>query len=831
MSFYLRALRHGVLRLFTLPRLSLPILITLSFTLAAVLVVVAMSSNLIFKPLPDIKDEQSLYTINRTMAVSDDMRVSIFTTKRLALLAEQYKQYGKFAGFQADESAIKVDEVAYPVSRFDASDNFMTVVGGELLVGERPSQENSQNAVWISQSLWRSAFQNNANVIGQTLQLEGQSLQVRGVVTDFSSFLSETDEKYAQQIWLYYNLAEQVSKPTQMTIDGSLQPLFRKTQQAITTSDIEDFWLQYYQQESEQLGPMKQMFESMNPESTAVLYRDSLMAEQQTMIWFLLAAVTILLIMASLNLLNLFIAHYQQREQEFATHLCMGATRNKLLVMSFLENLSTFLLAAVLGLLGAAWLIRILPIISGGNIEMLELVKIDAVTILVALVAVLTINLFFAFLSTQQFDQTQLISNLNNGNKGINAGKITMLSRILFIAQLSSAAVILTGTAMLANAAYNSLNVDLGFTPGNTLVAQVNLHNNEKALLTNAELEAQKVALDNDQDSEQKAKQRFLGTLDIKRQLSQAVQKIQPNITILQSQGEPFNFNTTISMNQDDETQKRFTFMNINIAADYVDSFGLTLLAGQNISQAQYQDLDDVALINETFAKQISTDGTLESVVGKNIASRRIIGVVADTYTIMAKNQGYPAMLYTDKSNTSTINLVMQLPEGQEFDKNAIIQAIKSAHPQVSEVKARTLTERWDEQTMPARVQFYFISALSVLTLLLAAVGSNGMAMSFTELKRFELAIRMATGASRSNLMKRTIKSFNGLLLSALVIAITLACGIYLLLQLQIPLLPAFSWQALTIFTSLLIAIVFIAIVLVVWRIINADPMRALREQ
>jgi len=132
---------------------------------------------------------------------------------------------------------------------------------------------------------------------------------------------------------------------------------------------------------------------------------------------------------------------------------------------------------------------------------------------------------------------------------------------------------------------------------------------------------------------------------------------------------------------------------------------------------------------------------------------------------------------------------------------------------------------------MPQRVQFYFISALSLLTLLLAAVGSNGMAMSFTELKRFELAIRMATGASRLNLMKRTLKSFNGLLLSALAIAITLACGLYLTLQSAIPLLPAFSWQALTIFTSLLIAIVFSAIVLVVWRIINADPMRALREQ
>lgn len=831
MSFYLRALRHGVLRLFTLPRLSLPILITLSFTLAAVLSVVAMSSNLIFKPLPDIKDEQSLYAFNRTMAVSDDMRVSIFTTKRLALFAEQYKQYGQFAGFQSDESAIKVHDVDYPVSRFDASDNFITVVGNELLLGELPSQENSQNAVWISQSLWHSAFQNNTNVIGQTLQLEGQSLQVRGVVADFASFTPENDEKYNQQIWLYYNLANQASQPTQMTIDDNLKPLFRQTHRPITVSDIEEFWQQYYQQQGDQLGPMKHLFESMNPQSTVTLYRDSLMAEQKTMIWFLLATVTILLIMASLNLLNLFIAHYQQREQEFATHLCMGATRTKLMIMSFLENLSTFLLAAILGLLGAAWFIRILPIISGGNIELLELVKIDIPTILVALVSVLVINLFFAFLSTRQFDQTQLISNLNNGNKGVNAGKITLLSRVLFIAQLSSAAVILTGTAMLANAAYKTLNVDLGFTPGNTLVAQISLNTNEKAPLTNAELETQKSALDNDQNREQNAKQRFLGTLDIKRQLSQAVQKVQPNITVLQSQGEPFNFNTTISMHQDNETQKRFTYMNINIADDYVDTFGLTLLAGQNISQTQYRDLDKVALINETFAKQLSTDGTIESVIGKEVTQHRIIGVVADTYTILSKSQGYPTMLYTDQNKHSTINLVMQLPQGQDFDKNAIIQAIKNAHPQVSDVTARTLAERWDEQTMPARVQFYFISALSVLTLLLAAVGSNGMAMSFTELKRFELAIRMATGATRMTLLKRTLKSFNGLLLSALVIAITLSCGIYLLLQLQIPLLPAFSWLALSIFTSLLTAIVFIAIVLVVWRIINADPMRALREQ
>jgi ABC-type antimicrobial peptide transport system permease subunit len=831
MSFYLRALRHGVLRLFTLPRLSLPILLTLSLTLAAVLAVVAMSSHLIFKPLPDIKDEKNLYVINRTMAVSEDMRVSMFTAKRLALLAEQYKGYGQFAAYQADESAVTVNETNYPVSRFDASHNFMPVVGGTLLLGEQPNNVNTQNSVWISQSLWQSAFQKSVNAIGQTLQIEGTSLQIRGVVSDFSSFNSDNDEKYAQQVWRYYDLAEKAAMPTQMSINGSLLPLFRQTERAFTADDMESFWQQYYLDQGDQLGPMKQMFESMNPESSATLYRDNLMADQQTMLLFLLATVVILLVMASLNLLNLFIAHYQQREQEFATQLCMGASRNTLLVMSFLENLSTFLLAAVLGLLGAAWLIRLLPIISGGHIAMLELVQIDAITIAVAVAIVLIINLFFAFLSTRQFDEAQLISNLNNGNKGVNAGKVTRLSQVLFIAQLSSAAVILTSTAMLANTAYAELNINLGFEPGNTLIANVRLQNNDDPVLNTAEIEEQ--AKQDPIATEQKTKQRYQGALEIKNQLEQAVLQVQPGITSLQSQGEPFNFNTVINMTEDEQTRERFTYMTINIAPDYLQTYKLNLLAGQNMSQTQYQNLEPVALINETFAKQLSTDGTIESVIGKEVSLRQIIGVVADNYTIMAKDQGYPTMLYSYSHDAPNfgITLAMQLPPGQRFDKHAIMHAIKYAHPQVIEVDARTLDERWDEQVMPQRVQFYFISALSLLTLLLAAVGSNGMAMSFTELKRFELAIRMATGASRLNLMKRTLKSFNGLLLSALAIAITLACGLYLTLQSAIPLLPAFSWQALTIFTSLLIAIVFSAIVLVVWRIINADPMRALREQ
>ncbi len=75
MSLYLSAAKQGVIRLFTLPRLSLPLIVTLGLTLAAVLTVVAIANTLLLKPLPDIKDEKNIYSVDVTLHISDGIRV------------------------------------------------------------------------------------------------------------------------------------------------------------------------------------------------------------------------------------------------------------------------------------------------------------------------------------------------------------------------------------------------------------------------------------------------------------------------------------------------------------------------------------------------------------------------------------------------------------------------------------------------------------------------------------------------------------------------------------------------------------------------------------
>ncbi|TLX48963.1 hypothetical protein C1E24_00190 [Pseudoalteromonas phenolica] len=819
MSIYQRALKHGVQRLITKPRLALPVLITLSLTLAAVLTVVAMSSNLIFKPLPDIKDEQNIYHVDRQVQVSEDFKISIFNRHGAAEFAEYYKQFGEVATLHARANFVQVNDQNLAITKLTASNNFQTVIANTpLLVGEMPSLSNQEGAVWISESLWRNAFASSANVVGRQLELEGNQLLIRGVFADFRSFYS-MDDIVSQQTWQFFDLASHLADTPSNQFGGS-NKLFIKTQNQVFTEEmLTQFWQHLFAKYETELASYKGMLEQMGTSSKVELYRAHLMKDQNTLIVFLFISVSALLFMASLNLFNLFLSHYQQREQEFATHLCLGSPRKRLFIIAFLESLPLFLFSALIGLFACAWLIRALPIISGGNIEMLSLVNLDLVTVSMAIFIVLIINAVFSLSAIFQCDSTALNQHINTSNKGVNAGKMSPLTKALFIAQLSSAALIMTGTALLAEATYNKVNVDLGFTPGNTMMVKV-------------DFEGQGDPLPSEEQLRRAEEQRLhLEILDIKAQLSSAAQNVQPQLKILDSQSEPFGSNMMISMNFDEDTNEQITYMYKNIGADYVDAFGLKLLAGRNITAEEQTSLAQVAIINEPLALQLSQDGTIESAIGKQIGTLQIIGVIADHFSLVSKGLGYPTLMAPIINTANTgVYIMMQLPEGHTFKQSELKTAMLSAHPKVKQLHFDSLASIWDKHIEQDRIRFYFISGLCVLTLLLAFVGSNAMAVGFSELKRFELAIRMATGATRVSLLKRTLQSITPLLLIAAGIAIALSSISYGVVQQNHSSLPALSWTALGLFGFALLAIVLSAITWVVWRIINADPMRALRE-
>jgi len=97
MSVYSKAISSGISRIFALPRLSVPLIITLGLTLGAVLSVIAISSALLLKPLQGVQNEQSIQTFQYRLKVSDTLSVSYWNMTRLAKFNDSFSDKGTWA--------------------------------------------------------------------------------------------------------------------------------------------------------------------------------------------------------------------------------------------------------------------------------------------------------------------------------------------------------------------------------------------------------------------------------------------------------------------------------------------------------------------------------------------------------------------------------------------------------------------------------------------------------------------------------------------------------------------------------------------------------------
>lgn len=196
-------------------------------------------------------------------------------------------------------------------------------------------------------------------------------------------------------------------------------------------------------------------------------YRDAFIGDSEQLVFVLIIAMVSLLIMACLNLLNMFIAHYQSRSKEFAIQMCMGSSVGKLRRLIFVENLPMFLMATLLGLLAAGWLIEVLPVLAGDNLPLLDQISVDVSSVILALIFIVFINVAFATIALLYVDKMTLTDSLNSSGKGTPAQQNQTISKALMVVQLSFACVLLTAASVSVKDSYNNAYRNLGYSMPN----------------------------------------------------------------------------------------------------------------------------------------------------------------------------------------------------------------------------------------------------------------------------------------------------------------------------------------------------------------------------
>lgn len=827
MSLPTKSLITGVARIFTLPRLSLPLITSLGLTLGAVLSVIAIVSALLFKPLVGIRDEQQLHTLLVSFEFNEQMQISYWDFTRLANFNHDFSDLGQWAGIDTERVNANINNIKLAVTQYTASDNILDVLGTKLVKGRALDVEDPSKLVWISNSLWQQQYSGLSSALESPINVSGKQYIIAGVIEDILSIDSQ-EPILTEQVWFIKNLNQELKKDETANL-ASILPhvVFRANQPESKMPDeqtIKQWQRDFIKKKapSDAVQPFIDFIDNLEMIVESQSYRDNLLGDTSELIVILFIAVAGLLIMASLNLLNLFIAHYQGRTKEFGLQLSMGASLNKLRTLIFIENLPSMIIATITGMLTAGWIIRLLPMIAGNTLPMTDSISLDVNVLLSAVVIILILNVIFSGLCLIDINKHALMENLNSSGKGTQGQTNERISKALMVLQLAIASLLMTASVMLALKSYQLVYQDLGYNIENA--RQVSMR------------------IDDDQWAEQLADYHNYYNSEVKKMEEDVAgilsQEISNSELIIASDG-PLTWRMSFSVFNDPEiSEQQIMFSFKRTAPGYFAQFGIPMIAGTNVTQEMINHEENVVVIDEIAARTFFPKSTLTEVINQELklrddANYRVIGIVPAIKSSAGHqtNKQYPVVYQINDGFRRMMSFMLRTPDDVEIDDFALQQKIQARFPRISEVKSETLHELWLTQTLRQRTSLYVVLAMTLLTMILAMIGVGGLTHMTTNHRKHELAIRMATGASQGRLLRLLFKSSSWFIIIGLGLGFILSVFSYEYMAQYMTALPNFNWYAMLTLDIVLLAVVSLAILWPAWNVIRRDPMQTLRDE
>jgi len=830
MSLIKKSFFQGIARVFSLPRLSIPLILTLGLTLGAVLSVIAISSTLLYQPLQGVKNESSLHTFEYRFKMSDTLSVSYWNMNRLAAMSESFPDVGEWAGISPSEQDVSIKDLTYATTRYDASSNILSVLGSRLLLGDDVTIASPSKYVWISESLWKTAYAGVKSVIGQQLNVANQNYIVAGVIEDVMA-VNSNEAILHQQVWFISNLTEVAATQDNVgNISNEIDFLLVKSsnqQVNFPTEEQMSEWLVDYVTKNVDSDNVQRFLGFLSNTTKVVQstnYRSNMLGETEGLMVALFIAVIGLLLMATLNLLNLFIAHYQGRTKEFAIQISLGASLLKIRLLVLLENLPSFLLAAITGLLVTGWALKSLPLIAGDSLPMIDSIGINATTIFSSFAIIILLSIIFSALALVDIDKQALANNLNSSGKGLQAQSNQWLSRVLMVAQLSIASILLTASVMIAMQSYQAVYQDLGYEIGNNYNVSLDIDDEE--------YRSQLQDYEKYQSSEVK---------QLLANISNVIENKVSNSRVIIPDIAPLSATLQVNAFQDENNNnQRVIYQVRSLSATFFSSFNIKMLAGSNLTQAQIDNDEEYIVIDENMAKTMFPNLTNQEVIGKTIQLRNsdtnpariIAGIVNNTIsqTGIADPLGLPAVYSHRIEAGGNLQFTVMMPQGKVLSAEMLDSELKRQFPRLTNLTVQSLNDIWNTQTLEQRVSMWVVLIMTALTLLLAAIGVAGLTQMTTNHRKYELAVRMATGAKQMKLVGFILKDALWMLIIGLGLGFAISVIGYEQLQNQLTMLPSFDWLAMSVLDLGLILIVILSVITPAWRVISADPMQALRQ-
>ncbi len=678
---------------------------------------------------------------------------------------------------------------------------FTQFAGVQPIVGRMFTKvdiESGNRAAVLGESFWRKRLSSDKNVIGQTLTLNDTTYTVVGVVPSTLSFGATTTT--APDIWLPLDVRDDSLGMSVMarlrsgaTIDAAQKELDSVYARSAGYSDGK--------------APFRTVISTPGQQYS---YHDSLI--------MLAGAVALVLLVACANVAHLILARSATRQRELAIRTALGAGRGRLGRQLLTESLLLTVVGTATGIFTGWAGLRTIVALRPRTLDSLANTRLDSTTLAIAVVVAIVSGLLFTLIGGSQTRRVATHDALKSGSLGAGSSrKGRQFRSVLVVSEMALSATLLVGATLLVRTVMQLQHANLGFAPRGLYIVTIPFSQSGRADPgSRFDTEAARAS----------AMDEFMTRLRaIPSVQSATVATVEPGsrrMTVgrLEIEGEPAPPANSTSLTDVNTIQQNF-FATMGM---HFESGGLFTDTTANSRQL---------IVNAAFAHKHWQTGTavgrrVRVVESDSTPWYTVVGVVNDAQTTGPEIESTAPIFYSPMSAFGPFPRVMVRIAGPA----------STLAPAMSTLKMLGLTQATPPKSVADMMARYLagprfvmtlLTSLTLLALLLAAVGLYGM-MAYTVAQQTrEIGIRVALGASGDRIARSVVGRGAALALTGAAVGLAAATWGTRLIESQLHGVTRLDPVSFAVGALVLVVAALAACIVPTRRALSVDPMTAIR--
>jgi len=690
----------------------------------------------------------------------------------------------------------------------------LTPAKGRFFLPNEVSTPGAAPVAVLSYGAWKVRF-NSADIIGRTLDINGIPFTVIGVAPQGFLGISAV---FGPDVWLPATMAHRVLPPeVQNVLLDRGKPFFQaiaRLKPGANRSQAEASLQTLAAQLRREYPDANEGHTVSVQPVTAALFSTTGGERGVTVVsTVLLIIVGLVLLIACSNVANLLMARAVSRRQEIAVRLAIGASRRRLVRQLLTESVLLGVFGGIAGLgvgyEGCRFLWSFRPPEVARN---LVDPRLDGTVFLFAFLLGLATSFIFGIVPSLRASKTGVVENLKEETHVAGpSGRSARFQKTLLAGQVALSLVSLIAASLFLRAVQRAYDIDAGFDERHLAVFMMN---------------PEQVGYDASR------------LKDFHRDVRDRVARIPGIQAVTWASNMPFwaIASRSVFIEGQEQQRKSETLITVTntIDAEYFKTMRIPLFQGRAFTDGDRDGSLPVVIINEDLARRYWPNG---NAIGNHIrvsadtVTREIVGVVkTSNYTTLGEAPQPCVYLPLRQSSAGSSNLYVRSGGDPLLVLEAVQREIKEVDSKVEVTDVRTGAKLMNQVLWNARIVLGMLGIFGLLALALSSVGLYGILAYSVSGRQREIGVRMALGASRSDVLQLVLRQ--GMMLVTIGVGVGLAISLLVGRVFSRMLFGLSSADPLSLVgaSAVLLLVAALACYLPALTASRMDPMSALRE-